>query len=64
MIHARQMKPSTTLVCSNNRPFAVDHTGGTGTIKLTKDAEGQHHYVPTRDHGPVQVWPAKRTPGS
>lgn len=48
MIHASQIKPNTPVVCSNNRQFAtVDHMDGTETIKLTKDAKGQHHYIPT-----------------
>ena len=48
MINPSQIKPNTPVVCSNNRQFAVvDHMEGTETIKLTKDAKGQHHYIPT-----------------
>jgi hypothetical protein len=34
------------VVCSNNKQFGVvDHLEG-DQIKLTKDASGQHHYIP------------------
>jgi hypothetical protein len=40
------IKPHMLVVCSNNRQFAVvDHLEG-DFIRLTKDASGQHHYVP------------------
>jgi hypothetical protein len=48
MINASQIKPHTPVVCSDNKQFAiVDHMEGTETIKLAKDAKGQHHYIPT-----------------
>ena len=41
------IKPHMPVVCSNNRQFAeVDHLDGGDHIKLTKDASGQHHYIP------------------
>ena len=41
------IKPHMPVVCSNNRPFAVvDHLEGRDFIKLTKDASGNHHYIP------------------
>ena len=47
MINASEIKPHTPVISSNNREFAVvDHMEGTETIKLTKDAKGQHHYIP------------------
>jgi hypothetical protein len=47
MINASQIKPHTPVVCSNNGQFAVvDHMEGTDTIKLDKDSQGHHHYIP------------------
>jgi len=47
MIQASQIKPKTPVVCSNNGQFAVvDHMEGTDMIKLNKDSQGQHHYIP------------------
>jgi hypothetical protein len=41
------IKPHMPVVCSNNGQFAVvDHVEGGNAIKLTKDASGQHHYIP------------------
>lgn len=41
------IKPHTPVVCSNNGQFAVvDHIEDGDTIKLAKDATGQHHYIP------------------
>ena len=41
------IKPQMPVVCSNDRQFAVvDHLEGRDYIKLTKDASGQHHYIP------------------
>jgi hypothetical protein len=41
------IKPHMPVVCSENGQFAVvDHVEGTDLIKLTKDARGQHHYIP------------------
>ncbi len=39
--------PHMPVVCSENGQFAVvDHLEGTDKIKLARDAEGQHHYIP------------------
>jgi hypothetical protein len=47
MITPNQIKPDTPVVGSNNRQFAiVDHVEGTNTIKLKKDNDGRHHYIP------------------
>ena len=47
MINASQIKPHTPVVCSKNGQFAtVDHMEGRDTIKLEKDAKGQHHFIP------------------
>ncbi len=47
MINANQIQPKTPVVCSNDGQFAtVDHMEGTDTIKLTKDKDGHHHYIP------------------
>ena len=40
-------RPNTPVVCSDNGQFAVvDHMEGANSIKLNKDAKGQHHYIP------------------
>lgn len=47
MIKADQIKPDMPVVCSDDGQFAVvDHMDGTDTIKLKKDDEGQHHFIP------------------
>jgi hypothetical protein len=49
MVNANQIKPHMPVVCSNDGQFAVvDHIQGTQAIKLTKDAQGQHHYIPLK----------------
>ena len=41
------IKETMPVVCSENGQFAiVDHMEGTSSIKLAKDGEGQHHYIP------------------
>jgi len=36
------------VVCSEGGPFGtVDHLDPGDTIKLTKDDQGQHHWIPT-----------------
>jgi hypothetical protein len=46
MINATQIKPQMSVVCSANRQLAkVDHVEGQA-LKLTKDKNGQHHYIP------------------
>lgn len=47
MINAKEVKPGMPVVCSQDGQFAVvDHMEGTNTIKLRKDDEGQHHFIP------------------
>ncbi len=47
MINASEIKPKTPVVCSEDGQFAVvDHMEGADTIKLQKDAKGQHQYIP------------------
>jgi hypothetical protein len=45
---ARELiKPHMPVVSSNDRRFAtVDHLESGDTIKLTRDTNGQHHYIP------------------
>ena len=41
------IKPHMPVVCSENGQFAVvDHLEGGYFIKLAKDENGQHHYIP------------------
>ena len=43
---ADQIKPKMPVVCSENGQFAVvDHVEGKA-LKLAKDKQGQHHYIP------------------
>lgn len=47
MISMNLVKPNIPVVCSKNGQFAiVDHMEGSTTIKLKKDKQGQHHYIP------------------
>jgi hypothetical protein len=47
MIQTNQIKPDMPVVCSEDGQFAtVDHMEGTDTLKLKKDKDGQHHYIP------------------
>ncbi len=47
MINASEIKAHTPVVCSKDGQFAtVDHMEGKDTIKLEKDKEGHHHYIP------------------
>jgi hypothetical protein len=47
MIHTDQIKPDMPVVCSDDGQFAtVDHMEGTDTLKLKKDKDGEHHYIP------------------
>lgn len=42
-----QVKEHMPVVCSEGGQFAtVDHLDAGSTIKLTKDDEGQHHWIP------------------
>ena len=61
MISSNQIKPHMPVVCSEDGQFAVvDHMEGTDTIKLQKDKQGQHHYIPlswvtSAENGKVKV---------
>lgn len=47
MINTEQIKPEMPVVCSQDGQFAtVDHMEGANAIKLKKDKNGQHHYIP------------------
>jgi hypothetical protein len=47
MIDVNKIKPHMPIVCSENGQFAVvDHLEGTNVIKVAKDKEGRHHYIP------------------
>jgi hypothetical protein len=59
-VTARDVKPDMPVVCSNGGKFAVvDHMQGRDSIKLKKDDQGQHHYIPlswvTKVDGTVHV---------
>lgn len=61
MIKASEIKPNMPVVCSLDGEFAkVDHMEGDKTIKLMKDKQGQHHYIPlswviSTEHHQVKV---------
>lgn len=41
------IRPHMSVVCSDDAQLGlVDHLEGRDHIKLTKDATGQHHYIP------------------
>lgn len=47
MVNETLIKPNLAVVCSENGQFAVvDHLEGRDTIKLKKDKQGTHHYIP------------------
>lgn len=47
MINASTIKPEMPVVCSQDGQFAtVDHMEGSKSIKLNRDKNGQHHYIP------------------
>lgn len=46
MDNSSKIKEHMPVVCSDGGQFAtVDHMDG-GSIKLTKDEQGQHHWIP------------------
>lgn len=61
MINASEIKPDMPVVCSLDGQFAVvDHMEGPGVVKLKKDKNGQHHYIPlswvvSAENGKVKV---------
>lgn len=47
MINAQEIKPDMPVVCSEDGQFAiVDHMEGKDSIKLQKDKQGKHHFIP------------------
>lgn len=47
MVSAQQIMPHMPVVCSEGGQFAVvDHVEGRSQIKLAKDDDGRHHYIP------------------
>ena len=49
MINSSQIKPDAQVLCSKDGAFAVvDHMEGNDVIKLKKDKQGQHHYIPLK----------------
>ena len=49
MINAQQIKPDMPVVCSQNGQFAVvDHMDGQTSIKLKRDKDGKHHFIPLK----------------
>lgn len=60
-MNSNNIKPDMPVVCSEDGQFAVvDHMEGNDTIKLKKDDNGQHHYIPldwviSTDNGKVKV---------
>ena len=46
-VEMTQIRPHMPVVCSNGEQFGtVDHLDADDTIKLTKDKQGQHHWIP------------------
>ncbi|MGZ8251853.1 MAG: DUF2171 domain-containing protein [Methylophilaceae bacterium] len=47
MIDAKDIKSDMAVLSNQAQPFAtVDHLDGRDTIKLKKDSQGIHHYIP------------------
>jgi hypothetical protein len=47
MVNTTEIKEHMPVVCSDGGQFAtVDHLDPGNTIKLTKDDQGQHHWIP------------------
>jgi len=47
-MNPQQILPEMPVVCSQGGQFAtVDHMEGSDSIKLKKDEQGKHHYIPT-----------------
>ena len=46
-MQSNQIKPDMPVACSQDGQFAeVNHMEGEDTIKLKRDDEGKHHYIP------------------
>jgi hypothetical protein len=47
MVPNESIRPDMPVVCSNDGQFAVvDHMEGKDSIKLKKDKQGKHHFIP------------------
>jgi hypothetical protein len=47
MVDTSQIREHMPVVCSEGGQFAtVDHVDKNNSIKLTKDDQGQHHWIP------------------
>lgn len=47
MVHPDQIKPNTPVIATNDAVFAVvDRVEGSASIRLGKDSQGQHHFIP------------------
>jgi hypothetical protein len=47
MIDLNKIKPHMPVVCSEDGQFAtVDHLEGQNALKLSRDKQGQHHFIP------------------
>ena len=47
MFNIESIKPGMPVVCSEGGQFAVvDHLEGAAMVKLTRDENGEHHYIP------------------
>ena len=47
MLNIEAIKPHMPVVCSEGGQFAVvDHLQGMASIKLAKDKNGEHHFIP------------------
>ncbi len=47
MLNIESIKPHMPVVCSEGVEFAVvDHLEGSDAVKLIKDDDGEHHYIP------------------
>jgi len=47
MINAEEIKSDMIVLSNQAQQFAVvDHLDGKDTIKLKKDSQGNHHYIP------------------
>lgn len=61
MLTEDQIQPDMPVVCSQDGQFAVvDHMEGPTTIKLKRDENGQHHYIPlswvtSTENGKVKI---------
>lgn len=60
MMDVHKIKPEMPVLGADGQFAVVDHLVGEHTIKLNRDQNGQHHYIPvswvtSTDDGKVQV---------